>query len=66
MPKISLKAARVNARLSQEAVAKHLSVSLSTVKNWESGKTFPNQPMIERLCELYKMPYDCIHFGSGQ
>lgn len=62
MPKITLAAARKNAGFTQEQVAKELDVATSTIKNWENGKTFPKQPMIERLCELYQMPYDNIRF----
>ena len=35
MPKITLKAARVNAGLTQQEVANELDVALSTVRNWE-------------------------------
>lgn len=66
MPKISLAAARKNANLTQEQSAKALDVSVSTIKNWEAGKSFPKQPMIEALCRLYDMPYDCIAFKSKQ
>ena len=63
MPKISLAAARINANLTQKEAAEALKVSLSTYKNWENGITFPKQPAIEKICELYKMPYDCIRFA---
>ena len=63
MSQITLKAARVNAGLTQEAVAEKLGVSTSTIKNWEKGKTFPKQPQIERLCEIYSMSYDNIFFN---
>ena len=62
MPQITLKAARVNAGFTQLAVAEKLGISISTVKNWEKGKTFPKQPMIEKLCELYGVAYDNIFF----
>lgn len=62
MPKISLKAARVNKGMKQAEVANILGVSLSTIKNWESGNTFPNQPMIQKLCDLYGVQYDQIRF----
>lgn len=63
MPQITLKAARVNVELTQSAVAEKLGVSISTIKNWETGKTFPKQPMIEKLCELYGVAYDNIFFN---
>lgn len=60
--KVSLKAARVNADLNLAEAASKLDVSISTVKNWESKKTFPNQPMIERICAVYAIPYDMLKF----
>ena len=62
MSKISLKAARVNAKMRQSDVAAELDVAISTVRNWETGKTFPKQPVIEKLCELYGVSYDNIDF----
>ena len=63
MPQITLKAARVNVGLTQSAVAEKLNISISTVKSWEKGKTFPKQPQIERLCEIYGVSYDNIFFN---
>lgn len=63
MPKISLKAARVNAKLSQAEAAAKIGIAVSTLKNWEAGKTFPNQPKIERLCEVYGISFDVLFFG---
>lgn len=62
MPKMSLKSARVNAKLTQLQAAEALGVAVSTLKNWEKGITFPKQPMIEKLCELYKVDYDQVNF----
>lgn len=63
MPQITLKAARVNVGLTQAAVAEKLDISISTVKSWEKGKTFPKQPQIEQLCEIYGVAYDNIFFN---
>lgn len=63
MSQITLKAARVNAGLTQLAAADKLNVSVATLKNWESGKTFPKQPHIEALCKLYGVTYDNIFFN---
>lgn len=63
MPKITLKAARVNAGLSQEEAAKKIGVAASTLRNWEAGKTFPNQPKIEKLCEVYSISFDVLFFA---
>ena len=58
--KISLAAARVNANLTQDAVAKELHVSNKTVGNWESGKVIPNSATLYVLSALYNIPKDNI------
>lgn len=63
MPRFTLKAARINAGLSQTTAAKNLKISIATLKNWEAGKTFPRQPQIEALCALYSVSYDNLFFG---
>ena len=63
MPKFSLKAARVNAKLTISQVAEAVDKSESTIKSWEAGKTFPTPPMIDKLCELYGIAYDYIDFN---
>lgn len=66
MQKISLRAARVNARLTQKEVADRIKVSNSTLCSWENGKTFPDQPNIDKLCSLYGVTYDAIDFAAKQ
>lgn len=63
MAQITLKAARVNANFNQLEAAKRLEIAVSTLRNWESGKTFPNKPQIDRICELYKIPFDSLFFA---
>lgn len=63
MSEITLKAARVNAGYTQAEVAEKIGVAPSTVRNWESGKTFPKQPAIELMCVLYGTTYDNIKFN---
>ena len=60
--KISLKAARINAGLTQSEAAEQFGVSVSTIKNWESGKTFPTPPQIDKIVEVYRVAYDNIKF----
>ena len=62
MLKITLAAARVNAGLTQNQVAKELKVSNKTVNNWENGKAIPKADKIDAICELYRVPYDNIIF----
>lgn len=57
---ISLAAARVNAGMTQEDVAKRLHVSKQTIVNWEKGKIIPGIPQIETLSRVYDIPQDNI------
>lgn len=63
MLKITLKAARLNAGYSQKAAADELHISNKTLCAYENGKSFPKQPIIEKMCELYGVPYDAINFA---
>ena len=62
MVKITLASARVNAGYSQKKAAELLGISNKTLCNWENGKSFPSQPMIEKICNLYGVTYDMINF----
>lgn len=53
--KISLKAARVNANLTQGAVAKQLKKSVQTIVNWENGKTPIDEGNFIALCTIYNI-----------
>lgn len=57
---ISLAAARVNAKMTQEDVRKAANVSKQTVINWEAGKTRPSMATLHFLAELYKIPVECF------
>lgn len=50
---ISLRAARVNAGLTQEKVANQLGKNVMTISNWENGKTYPNSKDLQALSHLY-------------
>lgn len=58
--KISLKAARVNANLSQEEVARKMKKSKVTINNWENGKTEIDYGNLNELCRLYSITMDDI------
>lgn len=62
MLRITLKAARVNAGLSQKEVADTLGVSNKTICSWENSDTFPSANYIDKLCKLYNVSYDDIIF----
>ena len=58
--KISLKAARVNANLLQEEVARKMKKSKVTINNWENGKTEIDYGTLNELCRLYSVNMDDI------
>lgn len=51
--KISLKAARVNAGLTQKQVEDATGIARSTLIRWERGDTIPSRENLTRLCKLY-------------
>lgn len=57
---ISLAAARVNARLTQEEVAKKMKISKNTLVNWEKGKAEPTISQGRQLSTIYKISLDNI------
>ena len=59
---ITLRAARVNKGLTQIEAGKLLGVSLYTVQNWESGKTFPDAMQILKIQDVYDVKYDDLIF----
>lgn len=59
---ITLKAARVNQGLTQEAAGKLLGVSLYTIGNWERGESFPDALQILRIQDVYHVKYDDLIF----
>ena len=62
--RISLAAARVNAKLTQKEVANALNVSNKTICAWENGTGEPSISQAETLCDLYKRPMHSIIFLS--
>lgn len=58
--KISLAAARVNAEMTQEDVAKKLRVGKQTIVAWEKGETEPKVSQAMALSILYNMPLNYI------
>lgn len=62
--KISLKAARINAGLTQEAVAAMLKKSKVTIINWEKGKTSIDKGNFDALCRLYSVDEENIFLPS--
>jgi len=62
--KISLRAARVNAGLTQDRAAKALGVTRKTLQNWEKGVTSPSVKQALAIEELFRFPVSKIFFRS--
>lgn len=52
MLKISMRAARVNANISQKEMAKRMNKSQSTVMFWEQGKKVPRVDELKQYCDI--------------
>lgn len=59
---IQLKAARINAGLTQCAAAKELNLSKSTLSNYEAYKTKPNIETAKKIAKLYGLTVNDIIF----
>lgn len=57
---ISLAAARVNAKLTQEEVAVRMNIGKRTIINWEKGLITPSLANITMLSNIYNIPVDNI------
>lgn len=62
LPKISLKAARVNAGLTQEQAAEVIGVSVKTIQNWENNTTSPTIEQARLIADAYEFSYENIIF----
>lgn len=62
---IHLKAARVNAGLTQSEAAKELNISKGTLANYEKYKTKPDIEMSKKIAELYGTTVDDIIFFAN-
>ena len=60
MAKMTMRAARINAGLTQKHAAKEIGVSNKTLGLWEAGVRFPNAEKIGIICDLYGVTYDDI------
>ena len=64
-PKITLKAARVNADLMQDEAAERMGKSKQTIVNWENGKTPIKYVDLMKLSEIYSMPIQYLRVPEG-
>jgi transcriptional regulator with XRE-family HTH domain len=59
---ITLKAARVNAGLTQKEAAKMLKISKGTLASYELYRTIPNVDTAKKIANLYGLEVDGIIF----
>lgn len=62
MYQVSIKAARVNANLSKKQASELLGTTERTLYNWEEKKTAIPVDAIKQMCEIYRIPIECIRF----
>ena len=62
--KIQLKAARVNANLTQEEVAKALKIGKNSIVKYESYESIPSVGVATKLAKLYGMKVDDIIWST--
>lgn len=59
---ITLKAARVNAGMTQKNAAKALEITTTTLVNYEAGRSIPKIDMAQKMANLYKTTLEDINF----
>lgn len=59
---ITLKAARVNAGLTQSQAAKKLEISKDSLSNIERGRTMPKIDLVKRMEQVYGISYNDLIF----
>ena len=60
MLKISLRAARINAGMTQKEVADKLRKHKMTIAHWENGQTPVDMANFAAMCNLYGVPENCV------
>lgn len=59
---ITLKSARVNKGLTQVKAAKLIGITPDTLSNYERGKSYPDVPIIQKMEQVYGVPYNELIF----
>ena len=59
--RISLEAARVNAKLTQKEASSLIGISLKTIQNYENGITKPNWDTLIKMSEVYEIPIGMLN-----
>ena len=62
--KISLAAARINAKMTQDDVSKKMKVSKNTIVNWETGKVEMKPAQFKMYCDVVGAPENIINLPN--
>lgn len=60
VPKITLKAARVNAGLTQKEAAEKIGISYQTLSDYEKDESKIKLSTIKKMCSVYGFPLEYI------
>lgn len=60
--KLTLKAARVNAGLTQEEAGQCIDVSKDVISNWERGLSYPDVIQLKKIEDTYHVTYNNLIF----
>lgn len=63
--KVSMKALRVNAELSQADAAKKIGVNPMTLSSWEAHTTFPTLDQLVTMCRIYGCTVDDVRLPDN-
>lgn len=58
--RVSIRALRVNKKMSQKDAAKQLGITERTLQNWENEVTFPTARQLMQICSLYNCSLEDI------
>lgn len=59
---MTLKAARINAGMTQKEAAQRIGVRVETLAKYEKGKTYPNIPVLKQIETIYGIEYKDLVF----
>lgn len=64
--KYSLRALRINKKVTQSEAAKALGICVETLASYEKGNTFPDIPILKKMEEYYETNYNDIDFFCNE
>ena len=65
VPKITLKAARVNAGLTQKEAAKKIGISYQTLSDYEKDGSKIKVSVLNKMCSVYGLPVEYIFLKNS-